>query len=156
MEPWWGWIAGNWLPFLQGIGIVGGLAFTGYSFRYNTRVHRAQTLINITQQHRAIWLKAFDVPQLRRVLSPAPLKNRTITFEERLFVNLIVLHLSSILFAVREGVFDLPAGTDADLQELFSLPIPRKVWEELKPFQDKETVRYVDTLLTNARATIKR
>src|SRR5258708_34623885 len=103
MEPWMGWMAGNWLPFLQGIGIVGGLLFTAVSFRHNTRVHRAQTLINITQQHRAIWLKAFDVPRLRRVLSVTPIQGRAISFEERLFVNLIVLHLSSALFAVRDG-----------------------------------------------------
>ncbi len=145
------WIEANWLQVLQGMGITGGLIFTGCSLRLNLRIQRAQTLINITQQHRTLWLKALDVPSLQRILDPTPLKRRKVTFEERLFVNLLILHIMSIRVAVKQGVFDLPAGTDADLQELFSLPVPRKVWDDTRRFRDPETIRYIESLIGTSR-----
>ena len=142
------WIATNGFQALQALGIVAGLFFTGISYRQNFRVQRAQTLITITQQHRSLWIKLFDLPKLRRVLSPKPMKGRAITFDESLFVNLLILHITSVLVAARERAIDLPAGMDADMKELFSFPIPRKVWEDSREFRDEATIRYIDSLLT--------
>jgi hypothetical protein len=148
MELVFSWIEANWLQALQGVGIVGGLCFTGYSFRQNVRAHRAQTLISITQQHRTLWLKVFDVPKLRQVLSPNPPKRPNPSFEERLFVNLLILHITSTLVAVRKRVLDMPAGMDEDMKVLFALPIPKKVWEDTRKFRDEETVQYIESLIS--------
>ncbi len=141
------WITGHWLPALQATGIVGSLLFTGFSLRLNTRVQRVQTLINLTQQHRTLWLKTLDSPKLQKILSEDPSKEPfTITLDEKIFVNLVLLHLTSTLFAVRKGVVDKPAGLDTDIREFLSLPIPRSIWEEYKPLRDKGTIRYVDSI----------
>lgn len=142
-----GWIAEHGLQALQAAGIVGGLLFTGFSFRQSVRVQRAQFLINITQQHRTIWLKVFDSPKLKRILSKSPPRGPTPTQDERLFVNLIILHVTSTLYAMRKGILDKPAGFDVDLAEFFSLPIPAVVWNDMKHLRDRRTVRYVESLL---------
>ncbi len=143
-----GWFAVNGFQALQAAGILGGLLFTAFSFRQNARVQRAQFLINITQQHRAIWLEVFDSPKLKRILSKSPPRGPSPTQDEMLFVNLIILHLTSTQYAMRKGILDKPAGLDVDLKDFFSLPIPAAVWRETKHLRDTHTVRYVESLLT--------
>lgn len=115
----------------------------------NSRIRKVDTLINITQQHRAIWLKFLEAPALKRInKSNLDLAKHPVTDEEMIFVNLIILHLATVLIAVRRGILPKPAGLDVDVADLFSLPIPRAVWGQTKAFRDPETIRYVDGLLT--------
>ena len=156
MELFVAWISAHWLPVLQATGIVGSLVFTGCSLRLNTRVQKVQTLINLTQQHRSLWLKSLDSPKLQEILSEDPLERPvSITRDQKIFVNLLLLHLTSTLFAVRKGVVEKPAGLDADIREFLSLPVPRAVWEEYKPMRDKDTLRYVDSIFASHKAEQK-
>ena len=142
------WLSANWFSLLQTLGIVGGLFFNAYALLLNSRVRKVDTLINITQQHRAIWLKFLESPSLRRIHETKPdLKKHPVTDEELIFVNLITLHLATVLVAVCKGIFPKPAGMDVDIKELFSLPIPHAVWNQTKTFRDPETIRYVEGLL---------
>ena len=145
------WIGDNWQAALQGVGIVAGLFFTGSSFRQSVRVQRVQTLISLTQQHRSIWLKFFDSPKLKRIFTEKARSGKVPTADERLFVNLIFLHLASTLVAVKYGVIDKPAGADDDYRDILRFPIPRQVWNETKQFHDKETVRYIESLLNSTK-----
>jgi hypothetical protein len=142
------WHSIDWFSLLQTIGIVGGLLLTAYSMLDSSRVRKVDTLINLTEQHRSIWLKLFDTPALKRVLEEKPdLTKHPITDDEMLFVNLVILHLTTVLTAIRKGIFPKPAGQDADLKYFFSLPIPNAAWTQTKAFRDPETVRYVEKLL---------
>ena len=147
MEFKFSWLVGNWFQGLQAIGISTGLLFTGFSFRQSVRVQRVQTLISLTQQHRSIWLKYFDSPKLKRIFNEKAHRGQVPTADERLFVNLIFLHLASTLIAVKYGIIEKPAGADDDYRDILRFPIPREVWNEAKHFHDQETVRYIESLI---------
>jgi hypothetical protein len=68
--------------------------------------------------------------------------------EDKTIKRLLILHLTTVLVAVRKGIFPKPAGLDTDIADLFSLPIPKIVWNEAKSFRHPETIRYVEGLLT--------
>ena len=142
------WLSEHWAIFLQSVGVVGGLVFTGYNLRQNARIKRIDTLIQLTAQHRSIWLKYLDSPALKGVLR----ENRDIaeeppTDEETIFVNLATLHLWTSIAAARSGIFPEFAGQERDIEEFFKLPVPRAVWENTKEFRDPAMVRYVEGLL---------
>ena len=142
------WLGDNWFDLLQTTGIVAGLFFTGRSFLLDTRIRRISNLLNITEHHRSIWQEVFDRPGLLRVLSAeVKLNTRPVTLEERIFVNLIILHLTAVLAAIEGRVHEKPAGQDEDLREFFSLPIPNTVWKESRRFREPEVVAYIDALL---------
>jgi hypothetical protein len=142
------WFQENWFSTLQTLGIVGGLSFNAYGLFINSRIRKVDTLINITQQHRAIWLKFIDSPNLKRILqAKIDLKKAPVTDDEIMFVNLSILHLTTVLIAVQKGIFAKPSGFDEDIQDFFSLPIPKAVWHKTKEFRDRQTINYVNSLV---------
>ena len=144
------WMSAHWFSLLQAIGIVGGLAFTGMSLRLNARNQKTSALITITQKHQSLWLELFDSPELKRILEARPgLRKIPVTDDERLFVNLVFLHLTATLYAVRKRVMEKPAGFDVDIRSFVSLPIPKRVWNDTKKFRDPATIIYVEKLLEN-------
>ena len=105
------WFGANWFNLLQTVAIVAGLFFTGRSFLVDTRIRRISNLLNITEHHRSIWQQVIDKPNLLRVLNAeAKLDIKPITLEERIFVNLIILHLTAVMAAIRGRVHEQPAG----------------------------------------------
>lgn len=149
------WFGSNWFNLLQTTGIVAGLFFTGRSFLLDTRIRRISNLLNITEHHRSIWQQVIERPGLLRVLSAdAKLDIKPVTLEERIFVNLIILHLTAVMAAIKGRVHEQPAGQDEDLREFFSLPIPNKVWKDSKRFREPEVVAYIESLI--AEKTKKR
>ena len=141
------WIEENWFDFLQSGGIVAGLFFTGFAALQGNRSRNIETLLSITESHRTLWLQIFSDPHLLRILKPkAALKSKPVTAEERIFVNLIILHLTGVLAAMRAGVMEKPAGLDADLAEFFSLPIPAEVWKATLHYRDAATRKYVEDI----------
>jgi len=142
------WLSANWFSFLQTIGIVGGLLFTSYSLALNSRLRRFDTLIAITDQHRSLWLKMIESPHLKRIVEAKPdLAKHPITEAETTFVNLLILHMTTVLTADQQGICPKPAGLDADAKDFFALPIPHAVWNQTKAFRDPETIRFVEGLL---------
>jgi hypothetical protein len=113
-----------------------------------SRIRRMDLLVNLTQHHRTIWLKFFDAPNLERIFK-SEWDNHLITEEETLFVQLILLHLTTILTAVRKGLLVKPADLDADLKTFFWLPIPAITWQRTKVFYDAATRRYIDELIAD-------
>ena len=142
------WMEGNWFSLLQTTGIVAGLFFNGRHLLIDSRLRRVQNLFTLTQHHRSIWLEAYDNPNLRRVLAPkADFKRKPVTLQERIFMNLVILHLSTVLAAMKNKVLPKPAGLDEDIQEFFSLPVPNAVWLATKKYRDQPTIDYVESLL---------
>src|SRR5262245_45305825 len=128
------WLEGNWFTLLQSAGIAGSLVFTAISLRIDARVRRVGNLLALTDQHREIWLQLYRRPELARVLDArADLTNKPVTQHEELFVSLLVLHLNSAYHAIQAGMFLSPEGLGEDIRMFFSLPIPKAVWEEMKP-----------------------
>ena len=151
------WINANWFDLLQTAGIVAGLLFPAFTARRESKSRNISNLLAITQSHREIWLQVFENQQLLRILKPKiNLERHPVSLHERIFVNLIILHLTSVLAAVREGVMDKPEGHDKDIVEFFSLPIPKSVLESTSDFRDPETRNYLATLLPGGKKTERR
>jgi hypothetical protein len=143
------WIGDHWFDLLQTVGIVGGLLFTAYTIRQDDRSRKIANLIAIKQQYREIWQELYDRPQLGRVLEKAvDLTAQPISIEERLFVKLLILHLDSVHRAMKADMFVSLEGLQMDVREFFSSPIPKAVWEKMRPLQDVDFVRFVEVSQT--------
>jgi len=141
----WLWVTKNWFELLQTVGIIGGLVFTAYSISKDDKSRKISNLIAIKQQHREIWREIFDRPQLMRVLKQnVNLSTEEVTEEEALFVKFLFLHLAAVHRAKATGLFVDIQGLDKDIREFLKLPIPKIVWNRLKPFMNKDLIEFVE------------
>ncbi len=125
------WIGDNALALLEAAAVVVGLVFTAYSVRRIAQTREAPFVADVVRDHRAIWTQAIEKPELSRVLQrDVDLEKSPVTESEKLFVNLIIMHLTATLNAVDKGVLAMPYATQRDLRAFFSLPIPDSVWRE--------------------------
>jgi hypothetical protein len=142
------WFGDNWFTLLQSIGIIAGLFFTAHALREDSKERRVSNLMEITKNHREIWTELYSRPELSRVLEAnADLKHAPITRQEDVFVRLLILHLNSVYHAWKDGVLSNLEGLPKDIQWFFSLPLPQKIWEKIKPLQDATFVRYVESCI---------
>ncbi len=74
----------------------------------------------------------------------ADLAKQTITREEEVFVNLVILHTDSAFYAMKDELVIKLEGLRRDVRWFFSLPIPIVVWERVKVFQNDEFVAFVE------------
>jgi hypothetical protein len=139
------WIGQNWLALIQTCALAGGLLFTGMAVLLDARARRVGNLIELTQQHRDLWERLYEQPQLARILDPAAdLTRSPVSAEEETFVIFLILHLSNTYYAMRAGFFQKLRGLHKDIERFFSLPIPRAVWNKVKDLQDESFVRFVE------------
>ena len=139
------WIAENWVTALNALGVVGGLIFTASSFRSETKTRRVANLLTITKNHRDIWADFYRNPELARVLDTrVDLRKQPVSRDEEIFVNLVILHLSSVFHALKDDLLINQEGLRRDVWAFFSLPIPSAVWERVKFVQNEAFVAYVE------------
>ena len=139
------WIAENWVTALNAVGVVGGLFFTASSFRSEAKTRRVANLLTITKNHRDIWADFYRNPELTRVLDTrVDLRKQPVTRDEEIFVNLVILHLSSVFFALKDDLLINQEGLRRDVWAFFSLPIPSAVWDRVKFVQNEAFVAYVE------------
>ena len=142
----WNWLVREWFTLLQSAGIVGGLLFTAFSMREENKTRRIGNVLAVTHNHREIWTEIFHRPELRRVLhSDVDLEKFPISEEEQIFVNFVILHLNSVFDAMKEKLVLRPEGLRKDVGRFFALPIPRAVWNQMKPLHEEEFVRFVES-----------
>jgi hypothetical protein len=85
---------------------------------------------------------------LSRVLKhDVDLNKEPISDEEWLFVKMLILHLDTVRRAIKARMFVKIEGLREDVRDLFALPIPKAVWEKIKPFQDKDFVAFIEDCL---------
>jgi hypothetical protein len=139
------------LPVIQSIGIVGSLLLASFALRVSARTARVQSLLTITSSHREIWRAVAAKPELSAALAddadPAAM-----TGEQRQFVREVILHLAACFEAARLGSLPVMEHMDSDVQQLLSRPVPRAVWNELKPYQNSRFVSFVEDQLSAARS----
>lgn len=139
------WAAENWFNILNAVGIIGGLLFTAHSLRSETRTRKVANLLTITENHREIWKEFYRRPELARVLDPSSdTAKQAITPAEEEFVKFVILHLSSVYYAMKDELLLKLEGVRRDACSFFSLPIPKVVWEKLKFFQNDDFVAFVE------------
>lgn len=139
------WLGQYWFDLLQSAGIIGSFVFTAVTVRRDEKTRRITNRLALTQQHRDIWDRLYTRPELVRITdSKADVSGTTVAPAERLFVELLVLHLSGAFDAMKEGMLVEPEGLRKDIAWFFSLPIPKAVWKEMKSFQDADFVGFVE------------
>lgn len=139
------WIAENWIAVLNATGVIGGLFFTASSIRSETRTRRITNLLTITSNHREIWSELYDRPGLARVLDPfVNVAKKPVRQNEEIFVIFIILHVYSVYQAMQDGLFVKLEGLSKDIEWLFSLPIPKAIWEKMKALQNEDFVKFVE------------
>jgi len=137
----------DWFTLLQTGGIIASILFTAITIRSDRRSRKASTLLQITQYHREIWSRLFDKPELKRIVDINPdLDKNPVTSEERLFVTLVIHHVNSVIQAIKAGSLPEIEGLERDITGLFALPIPVIVWSDVKKFQNKQFVNFIDNL----------
>ncbi len=139
------WLAENWFIYLNALGVVGGLFFTGYSLHSETKTRKIANLLTLTQSHRDIWNAVIHEPKLNRVLAiRVNIERDPVTREEEIFVTLVIQHLSVVFHAMRDELTIPPEGLRRDVWQFFSLPIPQAVWNRVKVLQNDAFVAYVE------------
>jgi hypothetical protein len=139
------WLGDYGIHILEAIGIIGGLFFSAYTTRRDEKALRISNLIAIAAQYREIWKEMYHRPELARVLeTKVNLAKHPISAEERLFVNLLILHLDTVYQATNEGLFSTVEGMQKDINEFFSLPIPQNIWESSKVLQNSAFVKFIE------------
>jgi hypothetical protein len=139
------WFLNNWIDLLQTVGIVSGLVFSAYSTRKDADARKIANLIALSERHHAIWKQFYDRPELARILSASALA--PVTPEEKRFVISIIVHLDTVHRATKAKMFVSLEGLQRDIKDFFSLPIPKNVWEEVKPVQDSAFIAFVEDAL---------
>lgn len=142
------WLLQNWLTTLNAVGIVGGLLFTAFSLHSEAETRRVANLLTITTNHRNVWKEFFERPELKRVLESAPnFNNQAVTAEETVFVNMVILHTSSVFEALKDQLLSKQEGFRKDVAFFFALPIPNAVWQKTKLLQNSDFVAFVEECL---------
>ena len=75
------------------------------------------------------------------------LMHKPLTREEQRFVGEIILHFSVVYQTMRTKMFVKLDGLERDIREFFGLPIPKAVWELVKPFHNRDFVKFVERCL---------
>src|SRR5262245_23758503 len=97
------------LPYFETLGIVGGLLFTGAGFRRDAKARYAQTLLEITAQHRELWMYFCDRKELAALFDPKrDMLARPLTDDERRFIGWVLNHVSAAHFAAKARVHRSP------------------------------------------------
>jgi hypothetical protein len=140
------WILQNWFNLLSAVGIIGGLWFTAYSLRSDTKTRRVANLLTITANHREVWKAFLSDTSLARVRDAlADTTKQPVTEAERVFVTFVILHMSSVFYAMSDQLVVKLEGLRRDIAQFFALPIPSEVWEKLKVLQNDDFVAFVES-----------
>jgi hypothetical protein len=140
----WAWISGNWSEALSGLGELVGV----FSSVRRERERKANTLAELTESHRQLWDYVRSRPGSAGLFD----RNRNLavcprTDDETHCVRLILLHFSRCLAEHRAGRYDLPENLAADVRACLAYPAVRDAWNELKVFQNRKNVLFVERAL---------
>jgi len=140
-----GWVDDNLFNLVSAVGIISGLYFTAVSYRADERSRQVSNLLALTQNHQRIWQDFYHQPDLARVLDErVDLNQQPMTRAEQEFVNLVVQQLNAVYQATKTGMLMKQEGTRREIADFFSLPIPKAVWEKMKPLQNEDFAAFVE------------
>jgi len=146
----------HWLHYLDSyegyiatFGVIVSLLFTAHTVRAETKTRRISNLLQITSNHREIWLEYLTNPKLSRIKDVAPdVLKQPITDAERIFITAIILHVNSVFYANRNHlVTKYDESLRRDIADFFKLPIPKSVWQSCKQYQNGEFVKFIEAIL---------
>lgn len=148
------WSIARWKDIFEIGGTLGALLFTGIALHIDARARRAQTLIEVTKQHRELWMYFDEHAGLKRLFD----KSRDMTAypladEEVRFTNFLFLHLRASYGAKQARIHVLPEHVEDDWREIFMNPAVAAAWERVRHLHDRAFVALVESYRKRAEAT---
>jgi hypothetical protein len=139
------WSIERWKEIAEIGGSLCAILFTGVALHIDARVRRAQTLIEITKQHRDLWSYFDDHPELFGLFDvDRNLRTKPLTRRELRFANFLFLHLRASYGAKRAGIHVLPEHVEDDWKEIFANPAMSASWSQMKHLHDRRFVELVE------------
>jgi hypothetical protein len=142
------WLETNWFNLSQTAGIVLGLLFTGFALLNDSRNRHLSNLLALKQEHRALWSVVHENPHLARILErEVDLVSAPMTNDEEIFLRQMIVHFAVAWEFIKDGV---PLNADAfrkDAAEIFSLPLPKTVFERVRGAQAPDFAAFIDGAL---------
>ena len=136
------------IDLIQTIGIGASLLISIIIFLISVKNSKVQTLFSVNQAHREVWGRIFETPVLSRVfLRNVDLDKEPVTEEERTFMIMLILHGSVCRFAIKNKTIYSIEGMKADWIDILSYPIPAAVWKEVRNYQDRHFVSFIEDAL---------
>jgi len=141
-----GWLADNLINLLTAVAGLGGLWFAAFSIHEEAKARRVANLLAITANHCEIWRIFLENKELVRVRdATADTIEQPITEAEKRFVAIVIAHVNSVFYAMNNQLVVSWDGLRRDVAQFLSLPIPREVWEKIKPTQNDDFVAFVES-----------
>ncbi|MDR3562666.1 MAG: hypothetical protein P4N59_14695 [Negativicutes bacterium] len=141
------WLAEHWFDSVETLGVIGGFLFTAYIARKDERARQIGNMFAVNERHDFIWSQ-LEQPSLARIRkNNVDLQKQPVTDQEWAFVTMLLLHLDTVRRASNAGLFIKLGGVQSDIRYFLSLPVPKAVWEMIKPFQDPEFIELVENAL---------
>lgn len=142
------WLRNNWFNLTQSTGIIGGLLFTGLAIRQNILATRHSQDLALTQRHSELWSEVLRRPELARVVSSeVDLVAQPVTTAEEEYLNLVFIHFqTSWNLAAAGAVLNLQT-LKLDAGHFFRLPVPNRVWRQMRGRYASEFVAFIDAAL---------
>ena len=136
------------MEWLEPIGIISGLFFSGIALRSDHRARRIENHIKITEGYREIWSMVVDEPALERVrfkdvnLALAPI----LPAEDRL-VRFVFQNMMLAFEARKAGQLGNIGDFEKDVADFLTRTIPQAVWKDIARFQPDDFRKFVEGLM---------
>jgi hypothetical protein len=134
--------------WLEPVGIIAGLVFSGVALRNDTRARRIENHIKISDGYREIWSTQVADPKLDRILMTNLdlVGNPILPAEERL-IRFIFQNILLAFEAREAGQLGDIGNLGKDVAEFIARPIPKAVWKEIARFQPEAFRKFVEALM---------
>jgi len=131
---------------IQTIFLVLGFYLAAKSYQDDDRSRQVGHLLQLGESYRKIKETLIEKPELASIFNTKKDASK-ITTIERNYIQQVIMQMYSVYIATKLGQFDSFEGIENDIRRYLSFPLPNQVWEEVKIFQDREFVAYIDEIL---------
>lgn len=123
-----------------------GLLLNAYATLKNIRSRKLLNYQEIIKSHRELWkLTLDDTGKFSRILVPdLNLCASPVSPEERRFVSLLLLHMTSAFYFAKHSDIVRIEKLREDVWDVMSMPIPRAVWLESRHYFNRDFVKLIE------------
>jgi hypothetical protein len=141
------WLTSNWFSIVETISLVATLTVAICALRPSTKAVKSSVLLNLVNSNREIWGKLVTNPKLQSAVRSTIPAGKSITSEEKQFVKEVILHSLVSFEIAKMGGLTPTQGVRIDIHDTMSLPVFNTVWNELKVYQPKDFVEFIDNCI---------
>lgn len=111
---------------------------------------RVDNNTKINAAHRELWLQGISSNQINRLFDKnIDLEVAPLTMYETRFTTLVFLHTANTYRALKFKTANRIEGLKNDVLYFMSFPIPKMVWEQIKPMQNKKFISFIEDTINS-------